>query len=143
MEIKLFVATKAFILYENKVLIVKESSRYKEGVNTGKFDVVGGRISPGESLQEALKREVLEETGLDIKIGNIFFANEARPTLEGKTCQIIRMFFTCQANKDEVRLSQDHEEFLWIDPQKYQDYTIIENLHEVFEEFLKINSLKD
>jgi hypothetical protein len=42
MEPKLFVATKAFIIRDGKVLIVRESLRYDEGANADKFDVPGG-----------------------------------------------------------------------------------------------------
>ncbi|MES2122859.1 MAG: NUDIX domain-containing protein, partial [Chlamydiota bacterium] len=66
---KLFVATKAFIHFQGKILLLRESNRYEEGSNTGYFDVVGGRMTPGESFDECLMREVKEETGLDVKIG--------------------------------------------------------------------------
>lgn len=33
---KLFVATKAFIVHKNKVLLLKESSKYDDGTNSGK-----------------------------------------------------------------------------------------------------------
>lgn len=46
METKLFVATKAFIRYKGKILILRESNKYTDGVNSGKYDVVGGRIKP-------------------------------------------------------------------------------------------------
>ena len=42
---KLFTATKAVI--ENpsgKILLLKESKKYDEGTNSGKWDVAGGRV---------------------------------------------------------------------------------------------------
>ena len=65
---KLFLATKAFIIYEGKVLILRESGSYQDGTNAGRYDLPGGRLNPGEKYDEALAREVLEETGLTIKI---------------------------------------------------------------------------
>src|SRR5258708_5664220 len=75
MDIKLFVATKAFIVYNGKVLILQESNKYTDGSNEGKFDVVGGRIVPGERFDESLLREIEEETGLEVKIGKPFFTS--------------------------------------------------------------------
>ncbi len=73
-DIKLFVATKAFVLYENKMLILCESSKYIDRANTDKYDVVGGRIEPEQRFNESLLREVKEETGLDnIQIGDPFY----------------------------------------------------------------------
>src|SRR5258708_20961101 len=84
MDIKLFVATKAFIVYNGKVLILQESNKYTDVSNEGKFDVVGGRIVPGERFDESLLREIEEETGLEVKIGKPFFVNEWRPVVKNE-----------------------------------------------------------
>ncbi len=65
MQPKLFIATKAFILYDGKVLILCESGSYIDGSNQGRYDLPGGRLVPGERFDNALKREILEETGLE------------------------------------------------------------------------------
>jgi hypothetical protein len=47
---KLFVAMKALIVFNNKILILRESNKYSDGSNAGKYDVVGGRIIPGQKI---------------------------------------------------------------------------------------------
>lgn len=136
MDIKLFVATKAFIVYKQKVLILRESSQYKDGANIGKYDVVGGRINPGQRFDESLIREIKEETGLEVKIGRPFFMNEWRPVVKNEQWQIVGTFFECFADSDQVILSDDHEEFQWINPIDYKDYNLIENLIPAFESYL-------
>lgn len=136
-NIKLFVATKAFILYEGKVLIIQESSKYKDGSNIGKFDVVGGRITPGEHFEESLRREVMEETGLKIRLGKPFFVNESRPVVRGENWQVIRMYFETFAENDKIVLGEDHENYLWIDPKDYKKYNIIENMYPAFETYIE------
>jgi len=134
---KLFVATKAFIKYQGKVLILKESEKYGDGTNAGKFDLVGGRIKPGEHFATSLKREVKEETGLEITIKEPFFVSEWRPQVNGEDWQIVGIFFRCEANNDKVVLSDDHNEHIWIDPKDYNDYSLIDNLVPAFQEYLK------
>lgn len=136
MDIKVFVATKAFIVYEGKVLLLRESSRYVDGANAGKFDVVWGRVEPGQRFDESLRREVEEETGLKIKVGRPFFVNEWRPIVRGEQWQIVGTFFECFAESDRVVLSEDHEEYVWIDPKEYQKYNLISNLIPAFESYL-------
>lgn len=136
MDVKLFTATKAFIVYNGKVLLLKESTKYTDGSNPGKFDVVGGRIKPGERFDESLIREILEETGLRVKIKNPFFVNEWRPVVKSEKWQIIGIFFLCIAESDEVILSEDHDEYIWINPKDYKKYNLIDNLIPAFESYL-------
>lgn len=136
MEIKLFVATKAFIVHNGKVLLLRESKKYNDGTNIGKFDVSGGRIEPGQRFDESLKREVREETGLEVEIGRPFFVNEWRPVVRGEQWQIIGTFFECFAATDQVILSEDHAEYVWIDPKDFRQYDVIENLIPMFESYL-------
>ncbi|MEK7615643.1 MAG: NUDIX hydrolase [Patescibacteria group bacterium] len=136
MDIKLFVATKGFINYKGKVLIVRESVKYKDATNVAKFDIVGGRMEVGQRFDESLLREVKEETGLEVKIGKPFFVNEWRPVVRGEQWQIVGIFFECTTASETVTLSQDHDKFEWIDPKKYQDYPVIENLYPAFEAYL-------
>lgn len=136
MEIKLFTAIKAFVMYNGKVLLLKESSKYVDGVHAGKFDVVGGRVKPGEKFDEGLLREIQEETGLTIKMGRPFFVTEWRPVVRGEQWQIIATFFECIADTDKVVLSPDHDEYVWIDPKDYQNYNLIDNLIPSFVSYL-------
>ncbi len=136
MPIKLFVATKAFIILDHKVLILKESSQYEDGVNVGKFDVPGGRIEPGQRFDESLRREVKEETGLDIKIGKPFFIDEWRPIVKEEQWQIVGVYFECLAESKKVILSKDHEEFKWIDPQDYTKHGLIKGVDVAFKSYL-------
>ncbi len=54
---------------DGKYLLVKRSSKKYPEVEQS-WDIVGGRINPGSSLLENLKREVKEETELNI-IGEV------------------------------------------------------------------------
>jgi len=136
----LFVATKAFIVHNGKILILRESSKYEDGANSSKYDVVGGRLKPGQRFDESLLREICEETGMTVKIGDPFYVGEWRPVVKGQQWQIVGTFFECFADSDEVKLSIDHDDYKWIDPTKYQEYPMIENLKGAFE---KYNSRKN
>jgi|SRR3989344_5438794 len=136
MEIKLSPATKAFIVYDQKVLLLKESAKYEDGMNAGKFDVVGGRVKPGQRFDKSLIREIQEEIGLIARIGNPFFVNEWRPVIKGEPWQIVGIFFECFADTDKVVLSKDHEEYIWIDPKEYKKYNLIDGLIPAFARYI-------
>ncbi len=140
---KLFVATKALINHGGKILILRESNQYTEGTNAGFFDVVGGRMIPGERWDECLMREIKEETGLDVKIGQPFFVSEWRRNVNGEQWQIVGIFFECFADSDEVKLGNDHDEYKWIDPRNFEHENLISSgngtlgLRFVFEAYLE------
>lgn len=55
--------TYGIIIHNDKILMVKKS----RGPYKGKFDLPGGKIEFGESIEEALIREIIEETNLEVK----------------------------------------------------------------------------
>lgn len=133
---KLFIATKAFINHNGKILILRESGQYSEGTNNGLFDLVGGRIVPGERFDHCLMREIKEETGLTVTIGRPFFVNEWRPKVKGESWQVVGIFFECFTDSDIVMLSNDHDNYKWIDPKDFAGENLIPNLHLVFKAYL-------
>jgi 8-oxo-dGTP diphosphatase len=65
----IMVAVGAVILDEtNRVLLVKHVEAKKGGFWFGKWICPGGKLQIGESLEQGTKREVREETGLDIEL---------------------------------------------------------------------------
>lgn len=138
MEAKQFIATKAFILNNGRVLILRESQNYEEGTNSGKYDVPGGRVKVGQRYDESLHREIKEETGLEIIIERPFFVNEWRPNINGIETQIIGIFFECFSNSDDVILSKDHDRYEWINLEEYGNYNLIPGLERVFNTYLKL-----
>ncbi|HUC87371.1 MAG TPA: NUDIX domain-containing protein [Candidatus Saccharimonadales bacterium] len=137
MSIKLFVATKAFIEHNGKVLILRESSNYADGTNTSKYDMPGGRLEPGQHFLKSLHREISEEAGLVGEVHEPFFVNEWRPVKNGEEWQIVGIFFCCTVISPKITLSQDHDAYEWIDPKEFKQYDLIPNLQLAFEAYLE------
>jgi len=136
MDVRIWVATKAFLLYKDKVLILREADKYKDGTNSDKYDVVGGRVESGQRFDESLLREIKEETGLVAKIGKPFYVGEWRPVVRGEQWQIVATFFECTARSKKVSLSEDHDDYLWINPKDFRKYKLIGNLIPAFKAYL-------
>ena len=56
------------VIKDNKILLIKK----KGGPYDGKLDLPGGTIEFNESIEESLKRELLEEVGIEILDYNLF-----------------------------------------------------------------------
>ncbi len=59
------VAVGAIVLYDGSMLLVKRGTE----PHRGRWSIPGGRVEAGETLAEAVEREVFEETGLAVSCG--------------------------------------------------------------------------
>jgi 8-oxo-dGTP diphosphatase len=89
------IAVGSVIVHQNKVLLVKHVPQ-KAGFWAGKWICPGGRLQFGETLRAAAKREVLEETGLEIEIKGepIVFERVVKDTTEDTLLHVIYIDFT-------------------------------------------------
>lgn len=109
-------AVKAIILNENKILIVKNKNNF--------WDLPGGLIDENETNEEALKREVLEETSLEIVIKSKAGSWEFVRSYDKKTVQVVN--YLCVVKEDNMRfkLSIEHSDFKWIFPAEIINFNI-------------------
>lgn len=77
------------IIQEGKILL----SRCWEG-----YDFPGGGIEIGEATEAAVIREVHEETGFDVKVGDILCSNSSffKLPFRGNFVHSIHLYFECQ-----------------------------------------------
>jgi 8-oxo-dGTP diphosphatase len=134
---KIFTATKALIMHEGKALILRESTKYADGANAGKYDVPGGRVEPGQRFDDSLRREILEETGLHAEIIKPVHVDEWRPVVKGEQWQIVGVYFLCSAKGNEVKLGQDHDHYEWINPEDAEKYNLIPGVINAFKALRK------
>ncbi len=127
-EVVAYIAPKAVIVNaKGQVLILREAPAATHSGNTksGRYQLPGGKLEPGETFEGCLKREVLEETGLGIELGKPLLVGEWHPVVRGIQQQIIGVFVAARPTSEAVRLSEEHDAYLWIDPAKRAEYDII------------------
>jgi 8-oxo-dGTP diphosphatase len=134
MEIQLQVGVK--ILLKNKeekfLVVCRSAEKYSEV--GARWDIVGGRIDKGTSLIENLKREVLEETGLEIIGETKLIAAQDILRIEGR--HVVRLTYLGNAD-GEVKLSDEHSEYRWLSLEEIKNLEPMDiYFKEVFEKFL-------
>ena len=122
-------AVSAAIFRDGKVLLVRRARSPARGF----YSLPGGRVEFGESLHTALKREIDEETGLEIEIVGLAGWREVLPSPGGGGHYLIMSFAARWAGKEPV-LNDELDDFRWLDPDRIGDLKLTGGLMEVIEQ---------
>ena len=119
MDRRFFAAVKALLFYEGKFLLVKRSSAARGEHQFWEFP--GGRLEFGETPEEALLREVKEETGLQ---ATLISPIQTWSFFRDTDTQIIGITFLANANEPCITLSSEHDAYAWVTKDEISHYHI-------------------
>lgn len=111
----------------NKFLVIKR----KDGIHAGKWAFPGGVVEKGETSEDALKREVKEEVGLDIsriirKISKYEYKRgeeELRKKSKGQC-------FLVAVKNENVKTNPEIADYKWVTLEEFESLEHIEGLDE-------------
>lgn len=98
---------------EGKCLILRRADDDETGPN--KYDLPGGRVEGGETIEDSIQREVAEETGIQVEVGPAIHYLDWSKERNGKLiyCKGLRLLAFHKSG--DVKLSKEHDNFEWLD----------------------------
>lgn len=126
---------KVVILDANgRCLLLKRSMSSK--ANAGKWDLPGGKINIGERFDEALLREVAEETGLTIALQEVAGIAES----ESPSNRIAYLILEGRPKSGELLLSREHDDCAWVDLRELPAMDLCEQFRSFAREYSRMHT---
>jgi 8-oxo-dGTP diphosphatase len=123
------VGVGAVIVKGGKAIIIKRANEpYK-----GQWSIPGGRVELGESLHDAVRREMREETGLDVRVGplievfeRIQFDETPAPTSGSAAVRyhFVIIDYLCTCVGGELCAGDDADDAKWVTSEELDGYDI-------------------
>lgn len=130
-----YIAAHALIMRDGLVLVTRRSE-----INDYmplKWDIPGGFVEPGEPIEEALRREIKEETNLNVRVNKVLYIYSNLSQLPEK--QVFQAVYLCEYENGDIKLNpEEHDEHAWISKEEMADLEAIAFL----DSFLKKEILK-
>lgn len=107
-------AVACFVRNENGGILL---CRRAKDPARGSLDLPGGFVDPGETVEEALRRELKEEIGSDVVESRFLFSLPNQYEYSGLTVPTLDLFFDCRlASHESLKAADDVAECFFCNP---------------------------
>jgi 8-oxo-dGTP diphosphatase len=111
-----------------RLLLIRRATEPGRGL----WSIPGGRVQPGESDADAVRREVQEETGLVVQVGPLL-GSVQRPAPGGSVFDIHD--YSAQVISGDLMAGDDAEQARWVTAAEYGKLAVVDGLTEALGEW--------
>lgn len=110
---------KGLITYKGKILIGQKEDKDDHPI-AGEWHIPGGHLEKDEEVEEAVGREIEEETGLNVSVHSIVDVMSF-PWSEGDEKNSVQIFYHCEAENKEAEPRDDLVDVKWVEPEHLKE----------------------
>lgn len=117
------VGVGAVVVKDGRALIVRRAHEPRKG----EWSLPGGRVELGESLVDAVRREIREETGLEIDVGPMVEVFDRVHRLDGRVrYHFVIVDYLCTCTGGALCAGDDAEDVAWVEAAQLEEYGVNE-----------------
>ena len=134
------VSVGAVILLGDRVVLVKRGHPPLQG----QWSLPGGVVELGETLEQAISREVLEETGLNIEVGPVVeVLDRVQRSGDGRVeYHYVIIDYLCWPQSETLVCGSDADEVQWVPVDNVTRYQVTNKVQEVIAHAVALANVK-
>lgn len=124
-----FAVVSCIVECEDKILLLHRIENTSEG---DKWGMPTGKVKAGESLEQAMMREIREETGLQVEPAELHFFKKLYVQGHSRTGDFDYYMFSTRVSAYpdiSIRLTE-HKDYVWIKPDEVNDLDLVTDMYE-------------
>jgi 8-oxo-dGTP diphosphatase len=112
------------VIRDGRALLIKRGSEPLKD----QWSIPGGTLELGESIQEGVRRELLEETGIEVRVGELIevFDRIFRDAAGEIQYHFVIVDYLCEAINGEARAASDVTDVAWVNEEDLWNYKLSE-----------------
>jgi 8-oxo-dGTP diphosphatase len=119
--------TAALIQKKGRILLALR----RPGKHMGaKWELPGGKVDPGEEPEQTLGRELKEEFGIDVEVGQYLGSTR----FQSNHVDLEILFYRVRQTGGSMVL-REHEAIRWVEPQQVEAYDLVDSDRKLLREF--------
>jgi mutator protein MutT len=109
----------------DRILLVQRRHHPRKG----HWAVPGGKVSPGEKMRDAVKRELVEETGLEVEVDEVVWVGE----IVEESVHLVLVDFMARVVGGQLSPGDDATDARWVRFDDLDEYQLTPTMYELID----------